>query len=511
MSLRRHSFFIYGQLTREDNAALDKTIEYEYNTSTGNLDSVTNNGTVTTFGYTDVAHPDRLTSYNGKAITYNDNGGVASYDGWDYTWTKGKLSRIKKNMGNSSRAIIGPGLAPSKTYTFGYNGLGQRISQNYSYFFLGDSIIPVQQGEITAYNKSFSYDHAGRLVAENIDKTFYGVGTESSKIVYLYDESGIIGMQYTNSTTATTNTYYFLRNLQGDVIAIYDTTGNKVVEYSYDAYGNCTINSSTTNYPLAHANPIRYRGYYYDEATKLYYLNARYYNPQWRRFISPDDTAYLNPETPNGLNLYCYCGNDPVNYADPSGRFAISATFGIGALIAITVTSMIIGGVVQLTSNALAGETGSDLWRGVAGAAFGTGANALALCLAMPTGGASLFIAAGVSTVVQTGVDTIETLIRKEKVGWNVLLYLGLNFATTLVGNYFGGKLVPINSGWTKPQLFKSIFIRPYGQKILGQTAIGAWLSGTVNFIREYDWSIFESILPVYTVPLYQKDYTGWK
>ena len=102
-------------------------------------------------------------------------------------------------------------------------------------------------------------------------------------------------------------------------------------------------------------------------------------------------------------------------------------------------------------------------------------------------------------------------MIRKEKVGWNVLLDLGLNFATTLAGNYFGGKLVPINSGWTKPQLFKSIFIRPYGQKILGQTAIGAWLSGTVNFIRKYDWSIFESILPVYTVPLYQKDYTGWK
>ena len=336
MSLRRHPFFIYGQLIEENNNTLDKTIEYEYNTSTGNLDSVTNNGTVTTFGYTDVAHPDRLTSYNGKAITYNDNGGVASYDGWDYTWTKGKLSRIKKNMGNSSRAIIGPSFAPSKTYTFDYNGLGQRISQNYSYFFLGDSIIPVQQGEITAYNKSFSYDHLGRLIAENIDKTFHGVGTESSKIVYLYDESGIIGMQYTNSTTATTNTYYFLRNLQGDVVAIYDTTGNKVVEYSYDAWGNCTIESATTNYPLAHANPIRYRGYYYDEATKLYYLNARYYNPQWRRFISPDDTAYLDPETPNGLNLYAYCGNDPVNYADPSGHSLTAVIATIGLFIGLT-------------------------------------------------------------------------------------------------------------------------------------------------------------------------------
>ena len=383
-----YTYDAYGQLIEENNNTLDKTIEYEYNTSTGNLDSVTNNGTVTTFGYTDVAHPDRLTSYNGKAITYNDNGGVASYDGWDYTWTKGKLSRIKKNMGNSSRAIIGPSFAPSKTYTFDYNGLGQRISQNYSYFFLGDSIIPVQQGEITAYNKSFSYDHLGRLIAENIDKTFHGVGTESSKIVYLYDESGIIGMQYTNSTTATTNTYYFLRNLQGDVVAIYDTTGNKVVEYSYDAWGNCTIESATTNYPLAHANPIRYRGYYYDEATKLYYLNARYYNPQWRRFISPDDTAYLDPETPNGLNLYAYCNNDPVNYSDPSGHSWESFWNGVGDWFSDNWVKLAIGaGVVIAGAIVTAATCGTGLGFFAAfGGALLTSAKAVAISTAISAG-----------------------------------------------------------------------------------------------------------------------------
>ena len=84
--------------------------------------------------------------------------------------------------------------------------------------------------------------------------------------------------------------------------------------------GNCTIASSTTNTAVANANPIRYRGYYYDDDTGLYYCNARYYSPKWRRFISPDDTAYLDPESVNGLNLYCYCNNDPVNCVDPSGR-----------------------------------------------------------------------------------------------------------------------------------------------------------------------------------------------
>ena len=67
-----------------------------------------------------------------------------------------------------------------------------------------------------------------------------------------------------------------------------------MVEYAYDAWGNCTASGS-----MAPINPIRYRGYYYDEDTKLYYLNARYYSPEFRRFISPDNTDYLDPENVN--------------------------------------------------------------------------------------------------------------------------------------------------------------------------------------------------------------------
>ena len=97
--------------------------------------------------------------------------------------------------------------------------------------------------------------------------------------------------------------------------------------------GHCTIKSTTTNYPLANANPIRYRGYYFDEDTNLYYLNARYYSPEFRRLISPDDTNYLDPESVNGLNLYAYCNNDPVNYADPSGNLPQWAEWLIGGAV----------------------------------------------------------------------------------------------------------------------------------------------------------------------------------
>ena len=127
-----------------------------------------------------------------------------------------------------------------------------------------------------------------------------------------------------------------------DIIGILDNSGNTVVKYSYDVYGNCPRYYSTNN-DLADSNPIRYRSYYYDEDTGLYYLNARYYNPEWRRFISPDDTAYLDIESANGLNLYAYCGNDPINYKDPSGHLAITT-------IAI-ITGAIIGFGISATSS----------------------------------------------------------------------------------------------------------------------------------------------------------------
>ena len=85
---------------------------------------------------------------------------------------------------------------------------------------------------------------------------------------------------------------------------------------------------------------IRYRGYYYDTDTGLYYCNARYYSPKWRRFISPDSTSYLDPESVNGLNLYCYCNNDPVNCCDPSGHW-IETVFDLFSLDASVVEVVI--------------------------------------------------------------------------------------------------------------------------------------------------------------------------
>ena len=107
-------------------------------------------------------------------------------------------------------------------------------------------------------------------------------------LVYLYDENGApVGLQYRNKTygTYTFDTYYFEKNLQGDIVAIYNAAGKKIGTYTYDAWGDFTFSTASDATTVEKRivrtyNPFRYRGYYYDTETKLYYLQSRYYNPE---------------------------------------------------------------------------------------------------------------------------------------------------------------------------------------------------------------------------------------
>lgn len=85
---------------------------------------------------------------------------------------------------------------------------------------------------------------------------------------------------------------------------------------------------------IAIDNPFRYRGYFYDAITGLYYLINRFYDPETGRFVSPDEFAYLEPKSLNGLNLYAYCLNNPVMNVDPSGQSVVGAIFTIVTVVA---------------------------------------------------------------------------------------------------------------------------------------------------------------------------------
>ena len=238
---------------------------------------------------------------------------------------------------------------------------------------------------------------------------------------------------------------------------------------------------------MAEVNPFRYRGYYYDTESGFYYLQTRYYDPTIRQFINADNYELLPTlsQTIGQLNLYAYANNNPVMFTDETGE---SITFGVWALVAIFSAATVIGGTSQLISNLSMEKSGDEIWRGVAGAALGTGVNALVLALSMSLGYPSSVLGAYAGAATQTLVDNIEKLICGEEISlMETAFSFAFNFSVTFAGNLLGSKLIPINSGWFKPQGFFSVFSGPYGQRILMQTMLGAELSFIFKTIFHYD------------------------
>ena len=177
---------------------------------------------------------------------------------------------------------------------------------------------------------SYKYNDSGirtEKTVNSVETKYYLEGTKviyektgSDLTYYSYDEAGcLIGLNY-NGTQ-----YFYIKNVQGDIIGILDNNLQQVVSYVYDSWGmpisikdgNGNDVSGNASH-IANINPYRYRGYRYDAETGLYYLQSRYYNPQWGRFLNAD--AY-GGEIGKLLshNIYVYCINNPINKYDPSG------------------------------------------------------------------------------------------------------------------------------------------------------------------------------------------------
>ncbi len=201
-----------------------------------------------------------------------------------------------------------------------------------------------------------------------------------------------------------------------------------MVQYKYDAWGGIrTEVKDETHAGIAELNPFRYRSYYYDPETNLYYLNTRYYDPETGRFISQDYVSYLDPEHINGLNLFAYCGNNPVMNVDPSGR---SLTVFLLMLAAVAVGALIGG----LCSGIATAATGGDFISGFVGGLVSGAIITVGMAIAFATGGVGgFFLAAGfgfaasfTGSIIQQGMDK----------GWGNVNY-GMAFISGGIGAIF--------------------------------------------------------------------------
>ena len=285
-----------NRLVREDNKPLNKTVVYTYD-NCGNITerceyayTRKNGEELTELDCTHFAYEydgDRLVSYNGEKCAYNNLGSPTTYRDKQAQWQYGtRLIKLGEN-------------------TFKYDAFGRRSQKN---------------------GIEYTYDSDGRLIKQ------------SDGLEFVYDDKGVVGIKH-NSTQ-----YFYRRDVQGNIIAILDENGAVVVRYIYDAWGNHAVvdvngNDIEDMSHIGNVNPFRYRGYYYDVETGLYYLQTRYYDPETGRFISQDSIEYADPESINGLNLYAYCSNNPIMGYDPNGTW----DWGIfGAVLVGFVSSVLI-------------------------------------------------------------------------------------------------------------------------------------------------------------------------
>ncbi len=245
----------------------------------------------------------------GRKTGVNENGT------WTYTWQQGrKLATMSSG---------------STTWTYTYDANGMRTKRT---------------NGSTTYNYTY---HGSQLTHMT-----YG----STALHFYYDASGKpLSVTYGGAT------YYYVLNLQGDVVAILNSSGAQVVGYTYDAWGRPLTVTGSMASTLGQYNPLRYRGYVYDRETGLYYLQSRYYNPTWGRFINADNY----PATGQGLsgnNMFTYCGNNPVSRADNNGQFWHLVVGGvIGGIIGAISSAASGGDVVDVLIGAAAGAAGGVL------------------------------------------------------------------------------------------------------------------------------------------------------
>ena len=268
------------------------------------------------YTYGDANWKDKLTAYNGVSITYDAIGNPLNDGTWTYEWQAG---RQLKRMTNASTGV---------TMEFTYNDSGLRTKKVKK---VNDVLVETTEYLLNGKNV---------VGLTHTDHASNGVDT----MHFFYDgEPHPVKVEFNGMM------YVYVHNISGDSAGILDDSGTVVVEYKYNSWGGTVSTTGMLAATLGKYNPLRYRGYVYDEETELYYVSSRYYAPDVGRFINADDTDYLSEDDGSaGYNLFAYCMNDPVNRFDVDGNRSLpnwaKIVIGVVATAAAVVVTVATGG-----------------------------------------------------------------------------------------------------------------------------------------------------------------------
>ena len=307
------------------------TWEYAYD-AWGNVSKATENGSADSHTYTYDAQGQLIREYDPDKKLYlgyqYDAGGnlteVRSYPAGAEGGTEGTGTVLKRfAYGSTWKDQLSSVTMDGKTRNFTYDANGSLLSDGkYTYSWTKGSLLEKVTGD--GLEAVYTYDASGIRTSKKVNGITTEYLTAGGSVLsekkngvwqhYLYDGSGqLTAIRYKGAD------YYYIRDGLMSITGLVDANGTAVVNYRYDSWGMLTGITGSMAGTLGKDNPYRFKGYYYDEETGMYYLKSRYYQPEICRFISADNYASTGQGI-LGHNVYCYCGNNPVNAMDPDGH-----------------------------------------------------------------------------------------------------------------------------------------------------------------------------------------------
>ena len=381
-----NSKYISKQIKTEKIKVGSETYTRSYESDAlGNITKITDS----TFGSHTYEYDSRgfLIKADDETYSYDKNGNIVKKGDYTLTYDSNIKDRLVSFNGTKIEYDSSNPLNPRKYGSNTYQFEGRRLVRwlyggGYYDYVYNDQGLRIKKTDYRGVTWNYIYDGNKLIREKSINNT----------LDFLYDEyDNLYGFIKDN-----TEKYLYIRDQLQNIIGITDINGKIVVKYSYDAWGAIKSIIDTSSSGIGKLNPFRFKGYYYDNESSMYYCKTRYYVPQWGRWLSPDSIEYLNPESINKLNLYTYANNNPVIYYDPDGHMAL-----LCALLILGAIGMVANvGSQALTDLAYRNEFKWENYLVAAGAGFLGG-----MCYAIPGVGSI------VSAAVTSGLTTAGQMI----------------------------------------------------------------------------------------------------